>query len=272
MCVTSSPAIITDTKTYVVATQTGSGAPRHISGYQNASRSVGPNCMFLHFRGTGLSMVAGPENTNSFMDDMTSELPALVPVSRSRGAFSYGDNIPKRGGVSVVEYGAYTCVLAQGPANMLGVLDQVPPDRRPIVDQKFEQMLAFYMSWSPDASFVLACSSGYAKPQHPIVVGYTPNDPDVLTIPALDGHDGNLPTPGATIPHEGFAVAFGIQGVQLPHRVSYNDWVDGMSWAPSSVAGFIDNRPERPNVDYAVTVDDVREGLTGRKLADTLAA
>lgn len=268
MCVTSGPAVITDTKTFAVAKKPNGGAHRHIVGYQNKSRSNGPTCMFLHYQGSDLQMVNGPELTTSLMDDMTWRLPELVYVPRMRGGGTLSGDFPTRG-ITVVDYGDYTNVIAHSTGDMLPALTLVRPDRRPVVTRELREMIDFYMSWAPNASFVLACFNGDTQPKHPIVVSYVPNDPDVLTIPGLDGHDGKVPVPGSPVYH-GFAVAFAIEGEELPHVVHYDDNVAGRVWAPRTVAGFVDNRPESPNVDYVVTLDAVRSGLTGRELAAAL--
>lgn len=268
MCVTSGPAVIHGTRTYVHATQLD-GTPVHVSGYQNVNKSLaGPNCMFLNFAGQNLKFVRGPELTRSFMDDMTQDLPELVYTPRMRG-MSDGGPMSFSMGVTVEVYGDYTGIRTDGPADILAALDQVQPDRRPPRTALLEEMIAFYMAFTPHDSFVLACYNGTVKPKHPIVVSYEPHDPNVLTIPGLDAHDGRPPTPGELVSRD-FRVAFGIAGTKLPHFTYYDDNVGGYSWAPSSVAGFRDNRPQGPNGDYVVTFEDVRRGLTGSELAATL--
>lgn len=56
----------------------------------------------------------------------------------------------------------------------------------------------------------------------------------------------------------------------LIKHVSQPVTAEGTYWAPESVVGFVDNRPQGPNGDYAVHLDDVRSGLNGRQLADRL--
>ena len=266
MCVTAEPAIINSTRTYVYATELG-GNPVHVCGYQNEARTLdGGNCMFLNFAGSDLHLIRGPERTRNFMRDMTDELPELVYIERMRGgSFSFGGTR----GFSVEDYGDYTVILAQEPGDILSVLDQVPARRRPAYSSRLRDMVDFYMSWFGQDSFVLACFDGSVKPKHPITVSYQPRNADVLTIPGLDGHDGKVPTVGAPV-YRDFKVAFAVNGVQLPYTVWYNDHVAGMPWAPSSVTGFADNRPDGPNGDYVVSVEAVRAGLQGRALADVL--
>jgi hypothetical protein len=267
MCVTAEPAEIHGTRTFVYATDLGDG-PVHVCGYQNQARTLaGGNCMFLNFAGTDLNLVRGPERTRNFMQDMTTGLPELVPVVRTRSrSLSY-----RGSGVTVEDYGDYTVILAQGPDDILSALSQVPAHRRPVESPRLHAMVNFYMSWYPQDSFVLACFDGLAKPQHPITVSYRPRNRDVLIVPGLDGHDGNVPTVGAPV-YRNFRVAFAIQGLELPIDVSYLDGVVGRPWAPISVTGFVDNRRDGRNGDYVIPIGVVRKGLSGAKLAKKLLA
>lgn len=264
MCVTSDLAFIEGTRTYVYATRLNS-KPVHVCGYQNQAMSVeGPNCMFLNFAGSNLQLVRGPERTRSFMEDMTAALPELAYADRGMRSGSYGR------GITVESYGDYTVILAQGPGDILSALNQVPANRRPARNRQLQEMVNFYMSWFGRDSFVLACFDGRVQPQHPITVSYTPRDRSVLTIPGLDGHDGTVPTIGEPV-YRDFRLAFGVEGVQLPINVYYNDkGVLGQPWAPSSVTGFTDNRSDGPNGDYVVPVKAVWRGLMGAQLAAAL--
>jgi hypothetical protein len=268
MCVTPGEAEIRDTRTYVHATTDPDGSrPVHVCGYQNHARSlVGPNCMFLNFAGTRLQLVRGPEYTRTLMQDMTADLRHLAGIPKGGGMFS---PIGGSRSMRVEEYGDYDVVLAQGPGDILSMLGGVRPDRRPADTRGLREMIDFYMSFFFLDSYVLACFDGEVKPKHPIAVSYEPRDPSVLTIPGLDGHDGNVPVVGQPIRRD-FHVAFGIAGRQLPYQVRYNDQIGGRFWAPTSVTGFIDNRHNGPNGDYVLPVGAVEAGLYGRELAAAL--
>ncbi len=267
MCVTLAPALISGTQTYVHATTDGDGRDVHVCAYQNEATSFGPNCMLLNFAGTNLELARGPEHTRGLMDDVTRNLEELIPVPRERSAFSFGRSY------TIEDYGMYTVVLAQRPTDILSVLegDEIPDDRRPARTPQLEQMVDFYMATFPDDSFVLACFNGKVKVEHPIVVSYAPYDSNVLTIPGLDGHDGKLPVIGAPV-YRGFRCAFSVAGVELPHRVHHSGLLSTNPpwWAPKSVGGFYDNRPDGPNGDYVVRVSDVVAGLTAERLAAVL--
>lgn len=265
MCVTANPASIRGTRAFVYATELDD-SPVHVCGYQNQARTLdGGNCMFLNFAGSNLELVRGPEHTRNFMRDMTVSLPELVISQGMRGGmFSNGSR-----SITVQKYGDYTVILAQGPGDILSALDEVEPSRRPARSSRLKEMVDFYMSWYPRDTFVLACFDGSVKPEHPITVSYTPRNARVLTIPGLDGHDGNVPLVGQPV-YRDFRVAFAINGLPLAHRVQYTEgWIEEQPWAPSSVVGFVDNR-RGPNGDYVVPIQAVQRGLTGRRLADKL--
>ena len=266
MCVTLGEAIITGTQTYTYATTGDDGQPLHVTGYQNEAHSRyhrGPNCMFLNFAGRNLQMMFGPERTQSFMDDMTARLMPLRYVATSRSA-SYAAPMT----LGVVRYGDYDVVLAQDVAGIFDALHLVRRERRPQPSAVLEMTNGLYAPHVPGHSFALACFDGRVKPTHPIVVKYEPLNPDVLTVPGLDGHDGTVPDLGLPVARD-FKVAFGVAGLQLPHQVTYSD-LTNPAWAPASVAGFYDNRSQAPNADYVVPVSALREGLNGIDLAAVL--
>lgn len=270
MCVTTRPAKIGGTAMYVFETDFGGDRGlRHVCGYQNQATNLadGANVMLLHFPGTQLEMVRGPETTKQLMRDMTSKLRPVAQLFLSSG----GRRLASAYGVKVESYGDYTVVLAQGPADILGVLEHsrdIPDKHRPIITIGLRHMVSFYMDRFPQHSFALPCFDASVKPEHPIVVSYKPHDPTILTAPGLDGHDGRVPTVDDLMPRD-FKVAFGIRGHKLPYAVDYQDAVSDL-WAPSSVAGFFDNREYGRNEDYRVPTKALRDGLTGVDLLDCL--
>ena len=260
MCVTSAPALISNTQVYAYVPPADGGHPqRHLCGYQNQAKTRGPNCMFLDFAGDKLVLVPGPEYTRNLMNDITRDLPTLEVVPSTKGQLYRGR------GVQVQNYGDYTVLAAKNPSAILDELAQVDPLRRPERTPQLEAMADFYTAYAPNRSFVLACFNGEVRPKHPIVVSYVPHDPEVLTIPGLDGHDGHPPTPGAPV-YRNFQVAFGHANAQLPHQVRYSGPVNA-AWAPPSVGGFVDNREDGPNGDYTVQVWALRDGLTAASLS-----
>lgn len=262
MCVTPTFARIGGTKTYCYAV-----GGRHVVAYQNVATTPGGNVMILNLPGADLQMVRnGPERTRRLMSDVVADLPDAVEL-REKVTLG-GLRMPVR----VESYGdSYTVVLAEGPGDIFEAVmsDEVPSDRRPRPDDvsNLRALITFYTAWYPQDAFVLACFSGSVKPQYPVTVSYVPHDPTVLTVPGLDGHDGELPIPNSPV-HRDFDVAFGVQGLDLPHAVGYTDQVSSQ-WAPDTVAGFRDNR-WGPNGDYVIPLESLKRGLTGPALVQEL--
>ena len=275
MCVTSSPAIIGGTMAYTYAAlvlHKGDSRNFHVTGYQNTAQTLeGPNCMILHFPGDEIQLVRGPEQTRHFMTDMTTNLPALQPLppatlgrGASRGLASYAPRVE--------EYGAYHVVLAQHSDGILDALEEVPPHRRPRRTTQLEKLVAWYHENFEDYSFVLACFNGAVRPQHPIVVSYVAHNDDVLFVPGLEGHDGNVPIIGQPVSRN-FRIAFGDQERPQPYTIRYTDEnVSGQPWAPATVTGFFDNRYRSDNGDYTIGRLSVGEGLIGKELFTELIA
>lgn len=264
MCVTTGKAAITGTMAYTYATlDTRDPRTLHVSGYQNRAISQvdGGNCMLLHFPGNELRLVKGPEDTRHMMDDITRGLPKLAPEPTLRGV--------SRAAGAVAKYGDYYVVLSEHPSQMLDALQQVPEDFRPQPSTQLYELLGWYEEKFPDYAFVLACFRGAVSPRHPIVVEYIPHNDDVLFVPGLDGHDGNVPEVGASM-NRSFRVAFGAEGHPQPNVVNYNDDIAGRYWAPWDVTGFVDNRADGPNQDYIVALETINEGFIGRELVDDL--
>ena len=264
------PASVNRTCTYVYATtmDEADSRPIHVCGYQNEARSwSGRNVMFLNFAGSNLSLVEGVQNTETLMVDVTRRLSDLVPQKRSRvGVFNY-THLPR--GRRLENYGTYTVTVAQTPADILPALEQVPEHQRPDLDKDLERMVDFYAAVKPRDSFVLACFDDRVKPAYPITVSYVPHNPQMLTIPGLDGCSDRLPSPGNPVRRDS-RIAFALGGGAMPHIVEYQDEVGEAPWAPDSVCGFVDNRSDGQNGDYVVSAEIVRAGITGRALAAEL--
>lgn len=235
-----------------------------ISFYQNQAQSLVPggNCMILHYPGDNLELVRGPEMTTRLMSDMTSMLPSIVPTFQFRG----GGGVAK-GMTRVETYGDYDIVISERASVMLEALDQVSPARRPEVTNALKALLGWYQVHYSDHSFVLACFNGGANPTHPIVVEYVPLNDDIIVVPGLDCHTGEIPVVGALI-ERSIRVAFGVAESSQPFEVNYRDGCGEERWAPKNVTGFFDNRSSAPNMDYGIAVVDASHGFAGRELLD----
>lgn len=259
MCVTSGPAIMTNTLVYGYVPLPREGEPqRHVVGYQNEAESLlGDNFMLLNYAGTDLRLVRGPEHTTSMMTDMTRGLQELIELRSWRGGDgTRGDTY----GVTVEEYGDYTIFLSQSASAIVDAIMDHPGSSS--FDSGAIRQLAlsaayFEEHYPLDSFLVPMFKHGVkVKPTHPIVVDYVPRQPEFLTVPGLDGHDGSMPIIGTPVGRD-FTLAFGVQGVDL-HPVHYKDASVSPLWAPESIVGFIDNRFNGPNGNYSLPLEVLR--------------
>jgi len=130
-------------------------------------------------------------------------------------------------------------------------------------------LIEWYKEQFSDYAFVLACFNGEVRPRHPIVVEYFPHSDDVLFVPGLDGHTGDLPAIGQPMQRD-FRVAFASEAHTLPLNVHYSEQIFHERWAPLTVTGFYDNRPHGENTDYVLPLESIEEGFFGHELLDTL--
>lgn len=258
MCVTSAPAIMTNTLVYGYVPLPREGeTQRHVVGYQNQAESLlGDNFMLLNFAGTDLRLVRGPEHTTTMMTDMTRGLQELVELDGWRG----GGMRSASYSVTVEEYGDYTIFLSQSASAIVDAIMDHPGSSSFDVDSIRQLALSakyFEEHYPLDSFLVPMFKQGIkVKPTHPIVVSYVPRQPEFLTVPGLDGHDGSMPTIGRPVKRD-FRLAFGVQGVDL-HPVRYEDTSVSPLWAPASVVGFVDNRFDGPNGNYCLPIEVLR--------------
>ncbi len=261
MCVTSGAAIMTGTMAYGYVPSPREGEPqRHIVGYQNEAESLsGDNFMLLNFAGTDLRLVRGPEHTTRLMSDMTAGLQQiLVPQGGGMRDGSYS--------VTIEEYGDYTIFLSQSATAIVdAVMDH--PDSSSFDIASIRQLALtaefFEQHYPLDSFLVPMFKQGLkVKSAHPIVVSYVPRQPEFLTVPGLDGHDGTMPIIGAPVVRN-FKLAFGVQGVDLT-PVRYKDTTVSPLWAPESVIGFVDNRFRGANGNYSLPIKVIRNYVDDR--------
>lgn len=264
MCVTSSRAIMTNTMVYGYVPLPSDSIQRHVVGYQNQAESLaGDNFMLLNFAGTDLQLVCGPEHTVRMMSNMTA---GLQQVLEFQGGFRGGDGL--RGGsysVRIEEYGDYVIFFSQSASAIVeAVMDH--PDSSSYDTASIRDLAhsaEYFEQHYPLDSFLVPMFKHGAKvkPTHPIVVSYVPRQPEFLTVPGLDGHDGTMPVVGAPAVRD-FKLAFGVQGVELS-PVRYKDDVSPL-WAPESVIGFVDNREDGLNGNYSLPIEVIRNYVDNR--------
>lgn len=201
MCVTLGPADLGKTKIYMGEATHPQHGDVHVLGYQNQpvdqQTSVqGGNAMLLHVPAE--EPLTG-ENLIDMGDDKWLETLCEVmdrrnfEPARRGGARSFSP--PP---VMVIQHGIYHVVLASVPTLIPSALEQVPVEKRPVLNQA---IFEWYAQHLPRANVVLACFNKRdvirdiqnRETAPPIWLWYRPHDPRWLTAPGIDAHDGNPP-------------------------------------------------------------------------------
>jgi hypothetical protein len=196
MCLCLRPARLSDTILYAAETIVA-GKVAHVMGYQNRAENLarGPNAMILPIPA---SVALGADN----MIDMTSAKRVLSDYAHSlwppeqSASLSFGSSRGLPAKVTVFDKGNYTVVLATDARAIPAALDRVPSHKRPALNQA---IFDAYAAWYPGWHVALCCFDRSFEAVEPLLWWYEPIDPTHLFAPALDGHDGNVPQPGAAV-------------------------------------------------------------------------
>jgi hypothetical protein len=256
MCITSEPAILSNTILYSGETMMN-GKVVHVLGYQNNAKNLhsGPNAMILPFPSSG---TMGPENvidTSRCKDILKDYADALQP--RTRGMTkSLSLNSYSADAVQVFESGSYTVVLATDASQIPAALARVPKNRRPALKPElFEFMSRAYPNWP----IALCCfDTTEMMEADPMLWWYEPNNPDVLWAPALDAHDGGVPKLGTNVQVD-HTVIFG--STIRPKGVNVNEHNDLPTEVAAYVASHIQGRiikQKEPNGDFMLKKADLQ--------------
>ncbi|MCX5444956.1 hypothetical protein [Streptomyces nigrescens] len=170
----------------------------HVLGYQNTSVNLadGPNAMLLHLPASRMTREHFLPVGRS-ADVLNRMVEAVQPVS-----VAAPDGIAWMGAaeasVEVFEHDIYTVLLAADPTRIPDALGDVPRHRRP---QLKPDLLEFYANRYPGHTIAVCCfDNAEAQRAKPLLMWYSPLDPDRLTLPALDCHTGAAPDLDAEVP------------------------------------------------------------------------
>ncbi|MFD6493006.1 hypothetical protein [Streptomyces sp. NPDC060188] len=259
MCVSTGEADFSGTTLYGGRLRHPEHGLIHVLGYQNivTNLATGPNAMVLHLPTYRMS----PRNflsAGSASDLLQCMVDAVKPV----GAGPPADAMDWMGGnaapeVQIFEHDVYTVLLAHTPAALPAALAQVPEHKRPALG---EELWQFYERRYPGQALAVCCfDNEQAAQAKPLLMWYPPIDPDVLTLPALDCHTGDVPEPGAEVAVDHW-VLFGTDEAA-------EDWgsrVDYGHDVPEDLRPFLPRRVmgeyfggTLPNGDFAITHTDL---------------
>lgn len=160
-------------------------------GYQNtvANLADGPNAMLLHLPTRRLvpEQFVSVGRHGDVLRRMVDAVAAPPVEADGMAAMDWLGAEPEPV-VRVFEHDVYTVLLADDPTLIHTALHRVPWKRRPRIEP---ELLVFYAEHFPDHAIALCCfDNADARQAKPLLVWYHPNDPDQLTVPALDSHTG----------------------------------------------------------------------------------
>jgi len=191
MCVVFESADLERTYGLVNRTIERDGSVRHSMVYQNRLKAGGSgrnNAMIIHLPTAGIRRedvmdLSGCKSVLKTLDRQTRDV--------MRGTFGAS-------GVDVFKSGNYFVVVARNIQDVAPALKEVPSNVRPKVNKS---VLKFYEdTFGGSGVFILACFAGTEGFEaDPFGVTYTPWNPNVLTFPAIDSHDGRAPRLGQRV-------------------------------------------------------------------------
>jgi hypothetical protein len=234
-----------------------------VLGYQNIARnlSAGPNAMLLHLPGKRMSQ-ANFIDTSGCPGILRYMVTAVRPPTRSTGGPVAAGAAAR---VEVFEHDIYTVVLADDPRAIPAAMERVPEGKRVQVSA---ELMAFYAERFPGYAVALCCFDNRdARQADPLLLWYTPYDPDVLRLPAIDCHTGGVPDLGALVRTDHWVI--------LGTDEAPDGWGSEVDYgaAPRSpavtgpAAGFLPGRVigrsftgHLPNGDFVIPHEDVVRG------------
>lgn len=249
MCVSSDHADFSGTVLYAGRCDHPDHGRIEVLGYQNTAVNLasGPNSMILHLPASGLTaehfIPVGRDG-----DVLTRMLDAVRPVAAAAGGPA-----TMEAGVEVFEHDVYTVVLAADPTRIPAALDRVPPHKRPRLRR---ELFEFYADVFPGHTIALCCfDNAEAQRAKPLLLWYRPTDPDVLVLPALDSHTGDVPRADDWV-HPDHWLLFGSD---LGEPVEYSPTVRHKlrAYLPDAVLGIQYDHGRIPNGDFALSHDDL---------------
>ena len=197
MCISTGEAAFSGTIVYCGRQHHPVHGLIHVLGYQNTAVNLasGPNAMLLHLPTRRLTprqfLSAG--RTGDVLHRMVA---AVEPVDTGAGDIEWMSPEPQP--VQVFDHDVYTVLLAADPTAIPAALQQVPPHRRPDLNPN---LLHFYADHFPDHTIAVCCfDNADAQRAKPLLLWYQPLDPDRLTLPALDSHNGAAPDLDTAVP------------------------------------------------------------------------
>lgn len=214
--------------------------PQHgeimVIAYENTAenRHSGANAMLLHFPSRyhmSQENFVSTEGASNILADMRK---AATPITRG-GRLS--GEITK-GFVEIFKHGIYTVVLTDDASQIPNALHRVPVEKRPGLNQK---LFDWYAKHYKGYGVALCCFNNRdAKQATPLMVWYTPQNPGLIELPAIDCHTGETPYVSSKVYVDHWLI---LSSYKMPRRlgsdVNYQDNLprEIIPFLPSRVIG-----------------------------------
>jgi hypothetical protein len=213
MCVTLSPAILSETKVYAGLGR-WNGREVHVLGYQNTAQHLGDlvdgrftpeenadlprgNAMILAFPTRELMGPANVLDTTRSRRILSDMARAVLPMSRMRTPLGDDGGRAMSFSVQVFDHGIYTTVTGHDPQALHAALARVPSAKRPPLSA---EMLEFYgRTYKGWQIFIECFDNTEAIESDPLLYRFVPAFPDMLFVPTLESHSGAVPDAAAKV-------------------------------------------------------------------------
>ncbi len=229
-------------------------------GYTLQSLSTA-NCMILPIplHPDSLVMDIGILDTRNFKNCLKDMAEALIPAETTRGmckGLSYGE---PRGEVYILEFDVYSIVMAQFAGDAFGALEAIPTSRRPDIN---ESLLRSYEEWYGWPVAFCCFDNVEAKQAAPLIFTFKTRFPNKLFLPAIHGHDGNVPDLAQRVQDDHTYIGGSCLATSTGNRVYYTDTIATSlrRELPTSVVGTTADYYHKQG-DVVLDLAKVRQGI-----------
>ncbi len=176
--------------------------------------------------------------------------------SMSKGIETYG---APRGEVYVMEFDVYSIVLAEFAGDAFNALEAVPTNRRPDIK---EALLRSYEEWYGWPVAFCCFDNLEAKEAAPLIFTFPTRFPNKLFLPAIHGHDGNVPDLNAQVEDDHTYIGGSCLSPTKGNPVYYADAItpESAQMLPRSVVGTTADYFHKQG-DVVLDLAKVRQGV-----------
>jgi hypothetical protein len=173
----------------------------------------------------------------------------------TRGSRSFSPDVEV---VKGFDDGLYDLVIASSAAIIPSVLDSIAADKRPEVNvDLYNKLDLLYPGWS----WLLFCfSMADADKAGGALITYTSQYPDLIILPGLDGHSGDVETGNVEVDHTLIVGSENFQSHAEPVDGQRNLWTRQNTYLPERVIGTKVSR-SMPQGDFIFNATEVDNGV-----------